>query len=100
MKLTFTSPKALDIFHSMAEGMCEVAEDNSHEEPSEKIRATDLDRLIMATSPPYPYTVELPHDLALLASSVLENLDDPANIANIEDPDQLHPGMIVVEPSD
>ena len=91
--ITIASGDAHSMFHSMAEGMWEVARDD-HVSPTGAAgpRAARLEALIEATpgddATQYPATFTLPAELLADARSVLENVEDSD--------DEFMPGDIVI----
>ena len=101
--ITFPDPRALCVFHSMAEGMEEVVRDNA--DPFEIARADALLRLIEETGypdsnvPTFPYTVLLDAELVEAAEVVLENCLDNSSGMKPDDEDAedcLFPGQVVI----
>jgi hypothetical protein len=95
MIIIFASLNAHGLYHSMAEGISEVREDDGDTQA-----AALLDALIEATAqsddPAWPYSVECSDELRETATSVLENCTDVASGAPADDPDVLHPGDVVI----
>lgn len=76
--ITIETEVAHELFHDCAEGMWENERDD-HIGPGESARGRALGALIDATGGEgiaYPFSVELPEELALVARDVVENMED------------------------
>jgi len=73
-RITFSSEHALAVYHSMAEGMSEVAEDDG--ETEKEALLSELITVTGASAVAFPVTVALPNKLADVAGDVLDNCLD------------------------
>jgi hypothetical protein len=90
--ITFANENAHGIFHSMCEGMWEVARDDhvsaiGDEGPRARLLGAVMDATPGAEGLQYPATFALPYDVVETARDVLENIEDNREGYQLHDDD-------------
>lgn len=100
-KITFSCEIAISFFHSMCEGMAEIAQDNGIADPDEIGRAALLEELIGVTGADvkgYPHSATLNALLTEQAQAVLENvMVDGDDLPNVLAQELLDQSIIIEE---